>query len=120
MPAAVLVVDDDALFRTIVRRQLEALGFAVIEHDKGAGVKERIAQHRPVACLIDLVMDVRDGIETIQDVLALADRPKVIAVSGNPKFLYMADGFGIDGTLVKPVTPERLRDKLAGLELLAS
>lgn len=111
----IIVADDDALFRTIVRKHLGELGYTVIECDSGAGVIPGIRQHHPVACLIDLVMDVKEGVETIGEIVALADRPKLIAVSSNRFYLDLAADLGADATLAKPVTPAALKAALTKL-----
>lgn len=108
----ILVADDDAMFRTIVKRHLNRMGFEVIENESGKGVVDQIRQHRPVACLIDLVMDGKEGIETIEEIAGIAHRPKVVAVSSNAKYLDFATGLGADTSLLKPVSPESLRSAL--------
>lgn len=112
---SVIVVDDDAMFRTIMRRHLSQMGFQVIESASGKGVVEQIKVHAPVACLIDLVMDEKEGIETILEIGRLRCPTKVVAVSSNGKFLGFAAGLGADATLLKPVSPDVLRTTLTGL-----
>lgn len=111
----ILVADDDAMFRTIMKRHLNQMGFEVIENESGKGVTAQIEQHKPLACLIDLVMDEQEGIETLSQIAQLADRPKVIAVSSNAQYLSYASDFGADTTLLKPISPERLRATLSQL-----
>lgn len=113
----ILVIDDDELFRSITRHHLEAMGYQVVEHDSGIGITKLIAHYWPVACLIDIVMDGKEGIETIMEISALPDRPKIIAVSGNPEYLALVGDLGADLTLVKPVSPDNLRQALVKLGL---
>jgi CheY-like chemotaxis protein len=113
--STILLVDDDALFRAITRRQLQDLGFEVVENDSGKGAMAQIRERQPVACLIDLVMDEQEGIETICEIAEHANRPKVVAVSSNPKYLDLAASLGADVTLCKPISPEVLRTTLSQL-----
>jgi CheY-like chemotaxis protein len=106
MKKSILVVDDDSMFRAIIRRHLDKLGFHVIQ------------THAPAACIIDMVIDDREGIATIQDILTLQDRPKIIASSSNPHHLRHAEALAIDGTLLKPVSPAQLRSALTSLHLI--
>ncbi len=118
MKKSILVVDDDSMFRAIIRRHLDKLGFHVIENQSGTGVIEQIQTHAPAACIIDMVIDDREGIATIQDILTLQDRPKIIASSSNPHHLRHAEALAIDGTLLKPVSPAQLRSALISLHLI--
>ena len=113
--STLIVADDDALFRHFIGRQLNRLGFQVIETDSGKDVIALIREHAPTACLIDIVMDEKEGIETIIEIGQLSPRPKVIAVSSNPLYLAFAADIGADDTLTKPVTPEALGRVLARL-----
>jgi CheY-like chemotaxis protein len=103
------------MFRATVKRHLERLGYRVIENDSGVGVKQQIHQEQPAACLIDIVMDKQEGLQTILEISMLPNRPKVIAVSSNIKYLDFAMSLGSDAQLIKPVTPETLANALHNL-----
>ncbi len=114
----ILVADDDAIFRAIMKRYLNQLGFEVIEEESGTRVAKQILNYQPVACLIDIFMDEKEGIETIREIAKMAIKPKIIAVSSNEVYLDAVLGLGADATLKKPVTPEALRGKLSQLGIL--
>lgn len=114
----ILIADDDAMFRAIMTRLLNQMGFDVIEKASGKGVKTAIEQQRPVACLIDLIMDEQEGIETILEIQQLADPPKVIAVSSNAQYLECTPSLGADAILLKPVLPDRLKAALSDLGVM--
>lgn len=59
--APVLVVEDDAAMRALVRRIVEAAGCPVIEAENGRVALERLAQVRPRLVLLDLEMPEMDG-----------------------------------------------------------
>ncbi len=111
----ILVVDDDRLFRATMKRHLEQLGYEVVENDSGLGVDEQIQQDQPVACLIDIVMDKKEGIETIMEISKLPNRPKIISVSSNILYLDLAMSIGSDAQLLKPIAPESLTYALRNL-----
>ena len=111
----IFVVDDDAIFRKVIGRQLEQAGFSVQSFENGQGMAEHMRRSRPVATIIDMVMPDKDGMETLLDLLDTEHRGKVIAVSGTRQYLDYAEGMHIDATLLKPVTPEALMKTLAGL-----
>lgn len=105
----ILVADDDPIFRTIIKRHLNQLGFEVVEEESGKRVAKQISAYLPAACLIDIFMDEKEGIETINEIAQLRDKPKLIAVSTNETYLNAALGLGADAVLKKPVTLEALK-----------
>ena len=62
----VLVVEDDAATRQLVRRTLEQAGYGVDEAENGAVGLERFRARRPALVLLDLVMPVMDGFELLR------------------------------------------------------
>ena len=64
-PATVLVTDDSATVRTLVRLQLEAAGYAVVEAEDGQQAVKAVQEHPVDAVLLDIEMPVMDGLETI-------------------------------------------------------
>jgi GAF domain-containing protein/CheY-like chemotaxis protein len=63
----VLVVDDDAGFRQLLRRMLEPEGFTVVEAENGRVALERLADVRPSVILLDLMMPEMDGFEFVAE-----------------------------------------------------
>jgi two-component system, NtrC family, sensor kinase len=63
----VLVVEDDAALRELVRRMLEREGYAVMEAKDGRDALERVGEHVPGVILLDLVMPVMDGFEFLAE-----------------------------------------------------
>ena len=59
----VLVVDDDASIRQLLRRILEEEGYTVVEADNGRVALERLGERVPGAILLDLMMPEMDGFE---------------------------------------------------------
>jgi two-component system, OmpR family, KDP operon response regulator KdpE len=105
----VLVVDDDDMFRAMMRRHLEGMGFAVIEAPNGRAGFEMIRSRRPALCLLDILMDEQEGFETLAQIKGLDDRPRVIAISSNSLYVSCALDLGADAGIVKPVSLEDLR-----------
>ncbi|HET9488788.1 MAG TPA: GAF domain-containing protein [Methylomirabilota bacterium] len=59
----VLVVDDDAVLRQLLRRMLEPEGFTVVEAENGRVALERLREVSPSVVLLDLMMPEMDGFE---------------------------------------------------------
>ncbi len=62
---SVLLVEDDAASREILRHMLENEGWAVIEAEHGRAALERVAESRPTLILLDLIMPEVDGFEFV-------------------------------------------------------
>ncbi len=100
----ILVVEDDATVRSLIKRVLAARGFAV--HDVADGrVALDVARTTTFDLVItDLVMPEVEGLETIR--LLKRDHPslEILAVSGayGGAFLHAAELLGARATLAKP------------------
>jgi CheY-like chemotaxis protein len=64
----VLVVEDDADLREMMRRTLENVGWAVIEAANGRVALERLIEQRPELILLDLMMPEMDGFQFLEEV----------------------------------------------------
>jgi two-component system, chemotaxis family, chemotaxis protein CheY len=65
MTAKVLIVDDSAMSRRMVRRILEEGGYSVIEANEGAAALESYFLEKPDLVLLDLVMKGMDGLDVL-------------------------------------------------------
>ena len=64
----VLVVDDDAGVRQLLRRMLEPAGYTVVEAANGREALERLREAAPGVVLLDLMMPEMDGFEFVAEV----------------------------------------------------
>jgi len=120
--ARILVIDDDALLRRVIRVALEAAGYEVIEAGDGTAALRVYREHGADLLLVDLFIPEPDGLEVIRTVRAEAPGAKIIAMSGGGSLkldlLAAAAAFGASRTLWKPFVPDVLlaavRDLLGG------
>jgi hypothetical protein len=63
----VLIVDDDADLRSLLRRMLEREGYAVAEAGNGRVALDRVRERVPGAILLDLMMPEMDGFELVAE-----------------------------------------------------
>lgn len=106
--ARILIIDDDELMRTVIRRTLEKAGHDVFEAGDG---EEGLAAQRKISAdlvITDIVMPVKEGIETIRALRELSPDLRIIAISGHGRFgkadyLWAARDFGADYTFEKPI-----------------
>jgi CheY-like chemotaxis protein len=67
-PCPVLIVEDDAEMRELLRRKLEKEGWAVSEAENGRVALERMAENRPELILLDLMMPEMDGFQFLEEI----------------------------------------------------
>jgi CheY-like chemotaxis protein len=84
MPCSVLVVDDDASFRTTAARMLRARGHPVVG-EAGTVVEalEQVEALRPEAALVDVGLPDGDGFELARQFAALPWGPRVVIISSD-------------------------------------
>ncbi len=79
-PLRIIIVDDSSLVRQLLRCGLEAVGgFEIVaEASDGMTAQTVIAQHRPDAVTMDVLMPMRGGLETIRAILAVQRIPIIV------------------------------------------
>jgi DNA-binding NarL/FixJ family response regulator len=78
-------VDDDPVFRRLVRRMLDRNGLAVIgEAENVASAKEAARNLRPDMVLVDVGLPDGDGVTLAAALVALPWAPRVVLMSGDP------------------------------------
>ena len=112
----ILLIDDNASFRELLRIMLSNEGYAVaVAEDAVEGGKAVLAA-RPDLVICDIDMPYMDGLELLS---ALREDPntgslKVILLSGRKDIetLTRAEQLGAVDYLIKPVTRERLLESI--------
>jgi len=110
--AKILLIDDDELLRRVLSKSLEHAGHTIIQAADGQqGID--LARATGVELVItDLVMPVREGVETILQLRRERPALPIIAISGdhsNSKlYLEIAAKIGAKRILPKPFTPSEL------------
>ena len=117
-PASVLVVDDVATNRELVRTILEAAGHTVDEAASGAEAIDAASQTRFDVILMDMQMPGMDGLaatRAIRTSAALNQVTPIVALSANvlaPQIEACLEA-GMDDHLAKPIMPAKLLQKVA-------
>ena len=80
--ASILVIDDEPAIRKAMNRLLSSLGHIVSEAENGKqGLK--VYQSEPAEIvLLDIFMPVKDGLETLGELLLHDPKARVIAITG--------------------------------------
>ncbi|MFZ1990433.1 MAG: response regulator [Alphaproteobacteria bacterium] len=116
----VLVVDDDELVRTLTKELFERIGCTVSVAENGNFALAEISLRTPDLIILDIIMPEKEGLETLIQVKRKYPDMKVIAISGGGRkqiedFLVIADRFGANVVLKKPIKPATLLDHAAQL-----
>ena len=118
--AVILLIEDDAPVRTIIRRMLEKKGHDVIEASDGDTGIELYSDNPADIVITDIIMPKKEGLETIKDLKRIDPTVKIIAISGGGKvrgryYLDLAIKLGAKRTFEKPFTWKELTDTVAEL-----
>jgi PAS domain S-box-containing protein len=100
---SVLVVDDDAATRRLLRQELSRDGWQVVEADNGRIALEHVAARRPGLVLLDLVMPEMDGFEFLEQLRRGPETPRVPVVVMTGKDLTEEDRRRLNGSVARIV-----------------
>ena len=105
MPRTVLVVDDDRELALVLADALTELGYRTMCAHDGEGAMRSLAEARPAAIILDLLMPRMDGLAFLgsrRDDDRLSEIP-VIVLSGEREMTQRARALDVDAVLEKPV-----------------
>lgn len=109
--ARVLVVDDAAFMRTVVRDALTRGGHEVVgEASDGNQAVERYRRLRPDVTTLDITMPDKDGLAALAEIIALDPEARVIMCSalGQESKVLQSIRIGARDFLVKPFGAEHV------------
>ncbi len=119
-PLTLLVVDDEATGRAILRALLEQDGHRVIEAEDGAGAVAAFSEHRPDMVLMDVMMPEMDGYQATTLIKTMSGEEFVpvlfVTATLDDESLALCVACGGDDFIAKPLNRFLLRAKLAAME----
>lgn len=112
----ILVVDDDATVRTLLRRMLTIEGYAVDEAADGASAMKKVEAWAPDLLLLDIMMPGQDGLDVLS-VLRRTSAVPVILLTAKSEEADRVLGFrfGADDYVVKPFSTAELIARIAAV-----
>jgi DNA-binding response OmpR family regulator len=112
----ILVVDDDADIRGLVRELLERRGFEVAEAADGKQALQEMYAARPDLVVLDVSMPGLDGWTTLERIRELSDVP-VVMLTARSEELEKTRGLraGADDYVTKPFGRQELLARIEGL-----
>lgn len=108
----VLIIEDEASLRGVLRRILEQTGHTVYEAPDGRIGMALWRRERTDVVVTDIYMPYKDGIEVLLEIRKSVIKPKVICMSGGGQrgaldWSMTALSLGADGVLMKPFDQQR-------------
>ena len=105
----VLVVDDDAGIRSVLRGYLETAGYAVIEAGDGTSALRAFAEADPAVVLLDVGLPEIEGLEVLRRIRTMSDA-YVLMVTARVEEVDRIIGLGIgaDDYITKPFSPREV------------
>ena len=112
----VLVVDDEAPIRALVRGYLETEGFAVREAETGPAAVDAVRDWPPELVVLDVMLPGFDGVEACRQIRAFSDA-YVLMLTARGEEIDRIIGLtvGADDYLVKPFSPRELVARVKAL-----
>jgi len=108
----ILIVEDEADIRELVRYHLEQEGYAVEEADSGEKAFERAAAIRPALVVLDLMLPGTDGLEVCRRLRTddtLRELPVImLTAKGTEVDRILGLELGADDYITKPFSPREL------------
>ena len=119
-PATILVAEDSADTRALLRRALASYGYEVVEATDGREAVEVALRECPGLVLMDLNMPVMDGLAATERIRELRERcgdVPIVAVTAFDTYgiREAAMEAGCDAYLLKPLDLDELESVIAGL-----
>lgn len=118
--AKILVVDDIAIMRHVIKKHLEKLGHTVVaEAENGDRALNQYKLYNPEIVTMDITMPaengVKNGIEALELIKEFDKNAKVVMVTshGEEKLVIEALSKGAKGYILKPVNEDKLKTILS-------
>lgn len=111
MEKKVMIVDDAAFMRLMLKNILEDISLNVVaQASTGKKAIQLYLQHKPDLVLMDITMPGMDGVETTKKLKQIDREAKVIICSaiGQPAVIVQAIEAGASDFIVKPFTKGRV------------
>ena len=105
----ILVVDDEEMIRTLIRKYAEFEGYEVYEAKNGLESIEKVRDNDYDLIIMDVMMPELDGFSASKEIKKIKDIP-IIILSARGEEYDRIHGFemGVDDYVVKPFSPKEL------------
>jgi len=119
--ARVLIIDDEAPIRSMLKEMLEQDGHKIVEALNGEDALKLYTSSTFDLIITDLVMPKKSGIDLIMEIKYKFPDSRIIAISGGGgmtgrfDYLPIAELIGANAILSKPFAMQDLKDKVSSI-----
>ena len=113
--ASILIVDDAAFMRMMIKDILSKNGFSVVgEAENGLRAVEKYKELNPDLVIMDITMPEMDGIQAVKQIKTLDPSARIIMCSamGQQAMVIESIQAGARDFVVKPFQPERVLEAI--------
>ena len=109
MPKKILIVEDEANIRELLRLYLEREGYTVLEAENGVEGIKKWKSDKPDMLLLDVMMPVMDGWAVCREIRAESDVPIIMLTAKNVEYdMIHGLDLGADDYITKPFSLKNL------------
>ncbi|WP_456474469.1 response regulator [Candidatus Pyrohabitans sp.] len=115
MSLRVLIADDAAFMRNMLKKILKQAGYEVVgEASSGVEAVEKYKEVRPDIMTMDIVMPEKDGIEAVKEIIDYDPNARIIICSalGQQSMIIEAIQAGAKDYIIKPFQPGKLVESI--------
>lgn len=117
MSKSVLVVDDEAMTRDLLRLMLKGTGLAIFEAEDGFQALEQVALHKPDIIILDVMMPGLDGLGVCRQLRSEPETANLPIIMLSAKTTHNAIQDGLDAGANKYLTkPVGFKELIRNLE----
>jgi two-component system sensor histidine kinase/response regulator len=118
----ILIVDDEEVFRGLIKDQLLKHNFIIDEAESGEDAIRFLKEHDYNIILLDIKMEKMDGIETLKEIRRITTKTDVVMVTGYADIPNAVESIrlGARNFLTKPIDPSILFSQISTLLQLQS
>ena len=112
----ILIVDDDAATRALLREMLTMEGYAVVEAADGPSALEQVASAPPDLVLLDVMMPGQDGLDVLATLRRTSDVPVIMLTAKDDEVNRVVGlRLGADDYVAKPFSPAELAARISSV-----
>jgi len=116
--AKIIIADDSAFMRKIVRNALEKLGHKdIIEAANGTEAIDKYKEEKPDLVLLDIIMPDIGGIDVLRSLIKIDKGIKVIMVTavGQDAMVEECNQLGAKGYIIKPFDENKIKEAISNV-----
>jgi len=115
--AKILVTDDAAFMRMMLKNMLAEAGHEVIEAGNGLEAIEQYEMHKPDAVTMDITMPEMEGIEAVRELIKRDPNARIVMCSAMGQQTMVVDAIqaGAKGFIVKPFQKDKVIAEISKL-----